>query len=85
MLLLEKAAKPGGISVCSAGGVRVARDADAALTYLQITSAGIAPDESLRALADGMASVAPFVQELAEAAGAKTATNCVSANYTKER
>ena len=84
VLLLEKAEKPGGISVCSAGGVRIARDADAALDYLRITNEGTAPDDSLRALANGMASIAPFVQVLADAAGAKTATNWVSANYPFE-
>ncbi len=81
VLLLEKASRPGGISVCSAGGVRIARDADAALSYLRTTNEGTAPEESLRALADGMASIAPFVLQLADAAGAKTATNWVSANY----
>ena len=84
VLLLEKAEKPGGISVCSAGGVRIARDADAALAYLRITNEGTAPDDSLRALADGMASIAPFVEVLAGAAGAKTATSWVAANYPFE-
>jgi succinate dehydrogenase/fumarate reductase flavoprotein subunit len=84
VLLLEKAEQPGGISVCSAGGVRIARDADAALAYLRVTNGETAPEESLRALADGMASIAPFVQALADAAGAKTATNWVSANYPFE-
>jgi succinate dehydrogenase/fumarate reductase flavoprotein subunit len=84
VLLLEKAEKPGGISVCSAGGVRIARDAAAALTYLRTTNADTSPDESLRALAEGMASIAPFVEALADAAGAKTATNWVSANYPFE-
>lgn len=81
VLLLEKQPKPGGISVCSAGGVRITRDADAAHRYLQITNAGTAPDESLRALADGMATIAPFVESLAAAVGAQTATSWVSANY----
>ena len=68
VLLLEKGEKPGGISVCSAGGVRIARDAAAALTYLRTTNADTSPDESLCALADGMASIVPFIQELADAA-----------------
>jgi succinate dehydrogenase/fumarate reductase flavoprotein subunit len=84
VLLLEKAEKPGGISICSAGGVRIARDAEAALAYLRITNADAAPDESLRALADGMTSIAPFVEALADAAGARTAVNWVSANYPFE-
>jgi len=84
VLLLEKAQKPGGISVCSAGGVRIANDAEAALAYLRITNQETAPDESLRALAEGMTSIAPFVRDLADAAGAKTAVNWVSANYPFE-
>lgn len=84
VLLLEKAARPGGISICSAGGVRIARDADAAFRYLQVTNAGTSPDGTLRALADGMASVAPFIQALADAVGAETTTSWVPANYPFE-
>jgi flavin-dependent dehydrogenase len=37
IVLVEKNATPGGISICSAGGVRIAKDRDAALAYLQDT------------------------------------------------
>jgi len=53
--LFEKAAEPGGISVCSAGGIRVAADADQAMAYLVRTNAGTTPEPVLRALAEGMA------------------------------
>ncbi|HND55944.1 MAG TPA: FAD-dependent oxidoreductase, partial [Pirellulaceae bacterium] len=52
--LLEKAEEPGGISVCSFGGVRTAADADAAFAYLKRTNLDTAPDDVLRALATGM-------------------------------
>jgi succinate dehydrogenase/fumarate reductase flavoprotein subunit len=80
-LLIEKALHPGGISVCSAGGVRVARDADAAFAYLKATNAGTAPDENLRALAAGMTTIAPVVQAYAAAAGATATVNWVPGNY----
>ena len=35
--LLEKMPDPGGISICSGGGLRIAYDAEAALQYLQAT------------------------------------------------
>ena len=40
VLLLEKMAVPGGISICSGGGFRVASDAAKALEYLVATNAG---------------------------------------------
>ena len=40
VLLVEKCAAPGGISVCSAGGLRVADDEVDALAYLVATNAG---------------------------------------------
>ena len=35
VLVLEKMPQPGGISICSAGGIRVAEDADAELVQIQ--------------------------------------------------
>ena len=35
VLLLEKMPDPGGISICSAGGVRISRDADASFESLK--------------------------------------------------
>ena len=45
VLVLEKMPQPGGISICSAGGIRVAEDADAAFEYLSATNGGTTPDE----------------------------------------
>jgi len=49
VVMLEKMAFPGGISILAGGGICVARDADAAFAYLQATCAGTTPDEVLRA------------------------------------
>ena len=49
VLLLEKQPDPGGISVCSAGGVRIARDPGAAFEYLTATNAATTPAPVLRA------------------------------------
>lgn len=66
VLLLEKQPHPGGISVCSAGGIRMSRDPDAALAYLKETNAGTTPDDVLDVLARGMAEAPDYVRFLAE-------------------
>jgi succinate dehydrogenase/fumarate reductase flavoprotein subunit len=71
-LVLEKMPDPGGISICSAGSIRVAKNADDAFAYLKTTCAGTTPDETLRPLAEGMTEISTFVESLAEAAGAQT-------------
>lgn len=63
-LLVEKSSVPGGLSICSYGAVRSARDADAAFAYLKATNGGRTPDDVLRALARGMAGVESYVREL---------------------
>lgn len=84
ILLVEKNATPGGISICSAGGVRIAKDRDAAFAYLKETNAGTTPDEPLAALADGMTTIASFIEDLAKAAGANPVTNWMSGTYAFE-
>lgn len=84
ILLVEKNATPGGISICSAGGVRIARDRDAALAYLRQTNAGTTPDEPLAALAEGMTTIAGFIEEIARAAGAIPVTNWMAGTYAFE-
>ncbi|MEX2642483.1 MAG: FAD-dependent oxidoreductase [Acetobacterales bacterium] len=71
VLLVEKMPFPGGISILAGGGICVARDAEKAFSYLKATNAGTSPDEVLRALAEGMASIHEFVGPLAEACGAR--------------
>ncbi len=66
VVLLEKMPDPGGISICSGGGLRMASDAQAAFAYLQATNAGTTPDEVLQVLAEGMVSLPEQVEALAK-------------------
>ncbi|MEO8544249.1 MAG: FAD-dependent oxidoreductase [Burkholderiaceae bacterium] len=81
VLVIEKMPDPGGISICSFGGVRAAQDAEAALRYLQRTNGGTAPDSVLRALARGMTQLPKRVDTLARAVGATTSLRDGPANY----
>ena len=81
VLLLEKQPDPGGISVCSAGGVRIARDAEAAFAYLAATNAGTAPETLLRVLAHGMTGLADVVRRLAEPCDAVVGVRDAAGNY----
>lgn len=81
VLLLEKQPDPGGISVCSAGGVRCNDRPDDALAYLVATNAGTTPEPVLRALAEGMCELPGFVGDLAEAIGAKVSLRPAPGNY----
>lgn len=81
VLLVEKNQTPGGISICSAGGVRIAKDRDAAFAYLKATNAGTTPDEPLAALAEGMVTISTFIEDIAEAAGANPVINWMPGNY----
>ena len=64
VLLCEKMPDPGGLSICSGGGVRCATDADDAFAYLQATNAGATPDDVLRVLANGMAEAEDYITRL---------------------
>jgi len=81
VLVLEKMSQPGGISICSAGGIRVAADRDAAFAYLSATNAGTTPDDVLRVLADGMTDIADFVVQLADDEGAAVKHSRAHGNY----
>jgi succinate dehydrogenase/fumarate reductase flavoprotein subunit len=81
VLLLEKQGDPGGISVCSAGGLRIAKSADDAFAYLAATNAGTAPEPVLRRLAQGMTGLADYVRQLAAPTGARVSVRDHVANY----
>lgn len=81
VLLLEKADQPGGISICSAGGLRVADDAVAAFRYLQATCAGKTPDDVLWKFAHGMTGLADRLADLARINGAQVEVRPSPANY----
>ena len=75
VLILEKSSVPGGISICSYGSVRSARDAEAARVYLTETNGGRTAPEVIAALAQGMSEQEDYVRELAEINGAQVTTN----------
>jgi succinate dehydrogenase/fumarate reductase flavoprotein subunit len=81
VLLIEKQPEPGGISVCSAGGIRVTNDALRGLQYLKATNAGTTPDDVLERLANGMTEMPSYVEALAAAVGLSTGVRPSPANY----
>ena len=81
VLLIEKQPGPGGISVCSAGGIRYTEAADDAFAYLKSTNAGTTPDDVLERLASGMAEMPAFVGGLCAAVGAKMELRPSPGNY----
>ncbi|MBM3532134.1 MAG: FAD-dependent oxidoreductase [Alphaproteobacteria bacterium] len=84
VILLEKMRDPGGISVCSAGGIRVTRDARKALIYLEATNGGTTPTSVLKALADGMTEVGAYMKRLGDAVGAVVSEREADGNYPFE-
>jgi len=84
VLLIDKMANPGGISVCSYGAMRSAHDAGQAFAYLKATNGGRTPDDVLRALADGMAEMEDYVRTLVKVNGAVIAPREKVANYPYE-
>lgn len=81
VLLIEKSASPGGISICSAGGLRIADDADAAFAYLKTTCGGKSPDDVLQVLAKGMTALPDRLMQLVEGQGAEVNRRPSPANY----
>jgi len=74
VLLIEKSAVPGGISICSYGALRCANDRELAFQYLKATNGGRTPDDVIRVLADGMCEMEGYVRELATVSGAVVTT-----------
>jgi succinate dehydrogenase/fumarate reductase flavoprotein subunit len=79
--IIEKRNAPGGISVCSAGGVRVSALPAQALAYLEATNGGTTPTPVLAALADGMAETEAWIVGLAQAARATPSLRPAPGNY----
>src|SRR6185369_1101758 len=77
-LLIEKSPVPGGLSICSYGAVRSARDPDQAFEYLKACNDGRTPDDVLRVLAEGMCGLEAYVRELGKI------NNAVIANSVEE-
>jgi len=81
VLIVEKMSIPGGISICSGGGLRVATDAARAFEYLRATNDGTTPDELLAAFAIEMTQLEERVRRLAAINGAKITVLDRPANY----
>jgi succinate dehydrogenase/fumarate reductase flavoprotein subunit len=81
VLILEKRDDPGGISVCSAGGIRCGKDVSQMLAYLVATNGGTTPESVLATLASGMAELPRFIGGLAEAVGATATVRDAVGNY----
>ena len=74
VVLIEKTAVPGGISICSYGAVRCASDVDQAFQYLTATNGGRTPPDVIRTLAQGMGEQEAYVRDLAKVNNAEIAT-----------
>lgn len=81
VVILEKMPRPGGLSIVSAGGIRVAFDRDAALSYLKATCGGRTPDDLLEVLADGMMAAPDRIRAYAQASGATVTVTPALGNY----
>jgi len=81
VLIVEKNDVPGGISVCSAGGLRIAEDEGEALAYLTATNAGTTPVPVLAALARGMTELTDYANSLCAPVGAVLGARPSPANY----
>lgn len=71
VLLIEKGAVPGGISICSYGAIRSARDAGRAFEYLCACNGGRTGEDVNHALAQGMTEIEDYVRDLAAFDGAE--------------
>ena len=84
VLVLEKMPYAGGLSVVSAGGARIAFDADAAFAYLTATCGGRTPAPVLRQLARGMVELPSWMRSLGSAVGAQVRVRRSLGNYPFE-
>ena len=81
VLLVEKMPQPGGISILSAGGIRISSQPDEAFNYLQHTCGGRTPDDVLRVLAQGMAEMPDYLRAMAAINGARVKVTSAPGNY----
>lgn len=81
VLLIEKMPFPGGLSIVSAGGIRIGFDRDEVLAYLKATCGGRTPDALLEVLADGMVAVPDYIRRLAAVNGAEVRVTPALGNY----
>ena len=81
VLLAEKMPDPGGISICSGGGLRLAHDRDNAVAYLTATNDGTTPDDVITAFVEEMMQLDEYVGELAKTSDATLVRSERPGNY----
>jgi len=81
VLIVEKNLGPGGISVCSAGGLRIAADARDAMAYLVATNGDTTPAPVLEVLAEGMTTLADYARALCAPVGGTIGVRPSAGNY----
>ena len=81
VLLVEKMKTPGGISICAGGGIRLARNRGAALSYFEGTNDGTTPRAVHEAFVDEMMGLEDYVRTLAEVNDGKIVTIDRQGNY----
>lgn len=81
VVVLEKDAVPGGISICAGGGARITTDVARAFAYLKATNAETTPDSVLMTLARGLIELPDYYRKLAEPLGAKITLTMTKGNY----
>jgi succinate dehydrogenase/fumarate reductase flavoprotein subunit len=80
-VILEKMTFPGGLSIVSAGGIRVSQSANEALLYLKATCGGRTPDDMLEILATGMTQIPDYLRRLARLSDATVVVTPALGNY----
>ena len=81
VVIFEKMSIPGGISICSGGGFRIARNASRAFEYLQETNRGTIPLEQLKQFSEDMVELPKLLKKLAKINNAEITTLDRPANY----
>ncbi|MDH3700983.1 MAG: FAD-dependent oxidoreductase [Alphaproteobacteria bacterium] len=81
VLLIEKMSTPGGISICAGGGIRMSRDRDGLISYLEATNDGRTPRDVHETFVDEMLQVEDFVRDLAKVNGGEIGRVDRPANY----
>lgn len=79
--IFEKMPNPGGISICSGGGIRIADDPEIAFEYLRQTCGGLTPDHVLRAFAQGMTEIKDYMSQLGQINGSELISRVYPGNY----
>lgn len=81
VLLAEKMPDPGGISIASGGGIRIADNTDDAFAYLQASCDGRTDDAILRVFADELIGLADYIRGLAKINAAECEARHHPGNY----